>query len=136
MTMAAGTLPDIEAARLAEIVAPGIKAGGPVGAVARLPAAERLGVDEGRGLQRKADLGIAGQVGIAGLSARAAPGEDVADRPIGEIGGVVWRAVGKSGQDIAPWPRWLAQVYSNGSPRALATADATLFSNPSPARLE
>ena len=86
MAITAGALPDAEAARLAEIVPPRILAGGLVRLVAGAAPAEGLRVDEGRGLQRKADLRIGGQVRAPPLSACTAIGNDVAGRAIGEIG--------------------------------------------------
>ena len=84
MAETAGALADLETARFAEIVLPGIAAAGCVGPVAL---AEGLRADEGRGLlQRKADLRIGGEVGAAASLARAAVGDDVAARAIGEIG--------------------------------------------------
>src|SRR6266436_4630303 len=74
---AAGALPDAEAARLAEIIPPGIKAGWMIRSVART-APEGLRMNEGRRLQREADLRIGDQVGAAAPPARAAVGDDVA----------------------------------------------------------
>ena len=83
MAEAGGALPDLEAAGLAEIVPPRICAA----ALAGFALAERLRTDDGRGfLQRKADLRIGGEVGVAAALARAATGDDVAARAIGEVG--------------------------------------------------
>src|SRR6478735_3953360 len=83
MAEAGGALPDLETAVLAKIVAPRICAA----AFAGFALAERLRTDDGRGFcQRKPDLRIGGEVGVAATPARAAAGDDVAARAIGEVG--------------------------------------------------
>ena len=82
MAEAGGALPDLETAGFAKIVAPRIYAAALAGFCA-----ERLRTDDGRGfLQRKADLRIGGEVGVAAAPACAAAGDDVAARVIGELG--------------------------------------------------
>ena len=105
MAETGGALADLETARLAEIVLPGISAVALVG-----PAlAQGLRADEGRSLfQRKADLRIGGEVGVAAPFARAAVGDDVAARVIGEVGRGCGRPLGDVGRDIPARPRRLA----------------------------
>ena len=91
----AGALPDLKAARFAEIVLPGIFLGSLVG----FAFAEGLRMRERRGLfQGKADLRIGRQVGVAALFAGAAVGDDVAAWAIGEVGRACRRPLGNAGQ--------------------------------------
>ncbi len=100
---AAGALSDFETAGFAEIVPPRIAAR----RTRRIWRAwRRLRVDEGRRLfQRKADLRIGGEVGMAALFVRAAVGDDVAARTIAEIGRRRSRPFGKIGGNVGARPR-------------------------------
>src|SRR5580704_2224350 len=91
---AIGALTDGKTARLAEIVAPGI---GGVGRVDLVAGAALLRMDERRRLQRKADLRISAEIDAAALMVIAGAGDDVAGRPIGEVGREFGRSVGRFG---------------------------------------
>ena len=61
---------------------------------------------ESRGfLQRKSDLRISGEVGMAAWVARAAARDDIAARTIGEIGRTFCRPLGNSRRNIRAGPR-------------------------------
>jgi hypothetical protein len=87
MAESSGALSDAKTAGFAEIVLPRIAAIAANLLVDRLAVSERLRVNESRGLfQRKSNLRIGVDVGMAALFAKAAVGDDVAAGPIGEIG--------------------------------------------------
>jgi hypothetical protein len=84
MAKTAGALADVEAAVLAEIVAPGIGAANEPGLVAP---SELLRADrDGDPYQRKTDLRIGCIVGATGRPARSGLRDNVPARPISEIG--------------------------------------------------
>src|SRR5215831_16504967 len=105
MAKAGRALANAEAACFAEIVPPGIGAVRLVGLVTRSPPAERLRMREGRRFQRKADLRISCQVGVARLPGVTASCEDIAGSAIGEIARRLQRAFRNSGRDVRVWPR-------------------------------
>ena len=73
------------------------------------PVQERLRIGIGRrALQRKADLRIDREIGMAGLAAIAGAGQDRAARPIGEVGRRRSRPLGRLRSEITARPRWLA----------------------------
>src|SRR5882757_1751550 len=93
MAKTAGTLSHTETAGFAKIIPPriaGVSASRLVGhrrPVVRSAVPERLRAGERRGFfQRKSDLRISGEIGVAALFARAAVGDDIAAWQIGEIG--------------------------------------------------
>ena len=76
---------------------------------ARLAVPKRLRADEGRGfLQRKADLRVSVEIGLAALFAISAARDDVARRQISKIGGRRGRPLRDGGGNIQAWPRRLA----------------------------
>src|SRR5919197_4192971 len=109
VTKASRALPDLEAACFAKIVAPRIDALIDALAWARSALAELLGTDQDRGfLQRKANLRIGDEIGTAAAPARAAVGDDVSARAIGEVGRSRLRPLGGVRGNIETWARRLA----------------------------
>src|SRR5260370_24901164 len=107
MAEPAGTLPHTETAGFAKITPPriaSVSASRLVGhqrPVVRSAVSERLRAGECRGFfQRKSNLRISGEIGVAALFARAAVGGYIAARQIGEISRPRLRPLGNDGPNI------------------------------------